>query len=182
MKFIFFLFTFITVFSSCKEKNNIRKLENKDQHTIVQPGIGTEKFIVGKTNIKNVFVELGKPNKFTQGITDYTNREATFENRYFYIKEGLTFITETDESKGEDIENAVIEVIIFEENSKAKTSDGLAIGGVAGKINYVYGKQDKDRTPNPDYPYFYYRKKGLTVEIDPDTKNINEFIIYQPYE
>ncbi len=182
MKTVLSFFVLITLFLSCKHEKNVQKPESGKKHTIVIPGIGTEKFVVGKTKIKNILTELGKPEKFTQGITDLINTEAELTNRYFFTEYGMTFITYTPESKGQDIENAIIQVVIFDENSNAKTSEGLALDGIAGKINYVYGKQDQDMTRYPNLTYFYYRKKGLTVKIDPETKRISELIVYEPYE
>ncbi|WP_405266666.1 hypothetical protein [Cellulophaga sp. Ld12] len=182
MKTALSVFVFMILFLSCKDESNVQKPKSGNEHLIVMPGIGTEKFVVGKTKIKNIITELGKPEKFTQGIIDYRNKEAAFTNSYYYTKYGMTFSTETLESKGQDIENAIIRVIIFDENSNAKTLEGLAMDGIAGKINYVYGKQDEDRTPRSDLPYFHYRKKGLTVKINPETKKVSEFEIYEPHE
>ena len=86
MKTALSVFVFMILFLSCKDESNVQKPKSGNEHPIVMPGIGTEKFVVGKTKIKNIITELGKPEKFTQGIIDYRNKEAEFTNSYYYRK------------------------------------------------------------------------------------------------
>lgn len=153
----------------------------KNKKHVIKPGVGTNTYFVGKTPIKSVLKIIGDYDDFTQGITDYFNREATFANRYIYEKRGLTFITNTDESKGQDIENAIIDTIKFNKNSKAQTVNGLSIGDEASKIHYIFGKQEDRKTQYKNVTYYYFNKTGITIIVDNSSKKIEEFVIYKPY-
>ena len=149
---------------------------------IVIPGIGTEKYVVEKTKIESIIAELGESDGFYQGITDFSTREALFDNNYIYSKLGIKFTTYSDESKGQDIENAIIKSIKFEKNSNAETENGLSIGDGIEKINEVLGQQDEHKDVYSNVTYFYYVKKGITVVVNDRTNKVEEFFIYKSSE
>ncbi len=155
--------------------------ENPNGKLIIVPGVGTEKFLVGQTRIKTVLEELGDNDKFTQGIVDYINGEAELINRYYFTKYGMTFITNTPESSGQDIENAIVKTIKFSEKSKGELDNGIAIGDGVEKINVRLGPHDdRDQNFRSKITNIYYYKKGITIIVDDEMKEIREFIIYKP--
>lgn len=155
--------------------------EIPNEKVVIVPGVGTEKYVVGQTRIKNILDELGDNDKFTQGIADLINGDAELINRYFFTNHGMTFITITPESKGQDIENAIVDKILFSEKSKGELNNGIAIGDGVEKINVKLGPyDDQDQNFISKITHIYYYKKGITIVVDDEMKEIKEYIIYKP--
>lgn len=156
--------------------------ENSNEKVIIVPGVGTKKYIVGQTRIKSILDELGDNDKFTQGMVALLNGETGLINSYFFSEYGMTFITNTTDSKGQDIENAIISTIIFSEKSNGELDNGIAIGDGVEKINERLGQYD-DRNQNfkAKVTHIYYLKRGITIIVDDEMKEIKEFKIYKPH-
>ena len=179
--------TFVLLLScNTKQKKidtwNSRISEFENEKLVITPGVGTEKYVVGQTPIRTILAELGEYDKFTQGITDLINAEAEFTNRYIFSKHGITFITHTPESKGQDIENAIVKTIIFTEKSRGELDNGIAIGDGLEKLNTRLGEHDDQKDVYSNVTHFSYSKKGIRIIVDDNTKRIIEFVIYQPRE
>jgi hypothetical protein len=150
-----------------------------DTSYVIRPGIGSDKLFIGQ-RIKDVFVLLGKNDKFTEGITDYDNRDAVHTNRYIYSKLGLTFVTNTDESKGQNLEKATVDNILFQFPAAATVKDGITLGqDTKEKIVSVFGRQDADQDSYADILYFHYRKKGISFGVDSKTKKVTTIEVYK---
>ena len=150
-----------------------------DNLYIITKGVGTDNLKVDKTKVKTALALLGKNDKFTEGIID-GNNFAIHINRYIYTKLGLTIISHVYEPKGEDLENAIIDNIIFEKPSNSKTIDNIVLG-VDSKENIIskYGQPDSDRT-YADVTYLHYKKNGISFNLDSKTKKLSAIEVYKP--
>ena len=149
-----------------------------DNSYTITPGVGINKITVGQTRLDEVFLLIGKNDKFTQGVID-GDSDVFFINRYIYTSLGLTFITFTEGYGSENIPNSIIYNIIVESPANAKTIENVSLG-IDGKekIFSVLGKPDSDRDIYSNVTYFHYRKKGISFGVDDKTKKIKSIEVY----
>lgn len=151
----------------------------KDNTYVITPGVGTDKLIVGKTKVESAFALLGKNDRFTEGVAEGVDF-AIHINRYIYTKLGVTIISHIYEPKGLDLNNAIIDNIIFEAPSNSRTIDNIVLG-VATRENIIkkYGQPDNDKTYS-NINQLHYRKRGISFQVDSKTKKLLSIEIYQP--
>lgn len=149
-----------------------------DNVYFVTPGVGTPNLKVGHTKVSKALQILGKNDKFTEGIIDGTNF-AIHINRYIYSKLGLTIISHTYEPKGEDLDNAVIDNIQFENPASVTLKIGVKLGkDTYDTIIAKFGTPDSNR----EYKYthlLFYDKKGISFKTDKKTKKIIKIEVYK---
>jgi hypothetical protein len=149
-----------------------------DSYYTITAGIGLDKLQVGQ-KIKSAFSILGKNDEFTEGIIDGSNFTIHI-NRYIYTKLGVTIITHVYEPKGEDLENAIIDNLVFDNPASAKTLDNVVLGKDSKeKVIYTYGIPDSDKDIYSNVTYFHYRKKGISFGIDDKTNKISTIEVYK---
>jgi hypothetical protein len=148
------------------------------QTYVITPGVGTEKLLVEKTKISKAFQILGKNDKFSEGIADGADF-AIHTYRYIYTKRGITICSEVYEPKGEDLANAVISSIEFEEPASATLKNGVELGtGTYGMIIAKFG-QPNSKEEYSNSTLLHFHKKGISFTIDKPSGRIAKIQVYK---
>ncbi len=146
---------------------------------IIEPGRGTNQLYIGTTKITSAFALLGKNDTLSEKIIDGIDSAFVIYN-YEYIKLGLTIISPSIvESKGQDLDNSLIQSIYFNTLAKAKTINGIVLNkSTLEEVLQLFNKPD-DQDRYADVTILHYRKRGISFIIENALNSVTGIEVYK---